>query len=293
MARLVRARRAHRPLADQGAFGRRARRHRGPAKTPGGARRAAGARLTVVAAVHFTTAWAVALQLARWRRRTPDAPPPAVMIDLRPRGCSASAAARGRAGPQMTEAQPVPTPDIADAGSDLDPDASNAGRANAGASPVASIRWRRPSLQQTAQEIKPDIPPPPASPSKESPGPAERGQRREATLAPPLPPSPKTEGPTMSRPPRRMRRNARSRSIRQAQAPPDHGYFQVRLPPARTQPRPLRQARALPLGFAGDLEERVDGSPEPLQTLSIRLPAQEPPRSPSPSPGRAKCCPLT
>jgi periplasmic protein TonB len=64
----------------------------------------------VVAVVHFTAAWAA----VNWRKveATPDAPPPAIMIDLAPLAVAAPAPPQEVApGPQMTEAQPVPTPD--------------------------------------------------------------------------------------------------------------------------------------------------------------------------------------
>lgn len=109
-----------------------------------------------MAAIHFTAAWAA----LNWRKAeaTPDAPPPAVMSDLAPLAVAPPAPPQEVApGPEMTEAQPIPMPDTptpVNETPDLTPP-----------TPVATSE-RRPDpapaeRQQTAQEIKPDFPPPP------------------------------------------------------------------------------------------------------------------------------------
>ena len=68
-----------------------------------------GMAAIVVAAVHFTAAWAA----LNWHEAetTPDAPPPAVMINLAPLAVAPPSPPQEVApGPQMTEAQPIPTP---------------------------------------------------------------------------------------------------------------------------------------------------------------------------------------
>ena len=146
----------------------------------------------VVAAVHFTAAWAA----LNWLKAeaTPDAPPPAVMIDLAPLAVAPPAPPQEVApGPQMTEAQPAPTPDTpapVDETPDLTPP-----------TPVATPEPPKPDPtpaepQQTAQELKPDNPPP--RQPQPQPQPQEikvpdlpKEDNAEATLAPPPPPRPK------------------------------------------------------------------------------------------------------
>jgi periplasmic protein TonB len=115
-----------------------------------------GTAAIVVVAVHFTAAWAA----LNWRKAeaTRDAPPQAIMIDLAPLAVAPPASPQEVApGPQMTEAQPVPTPDTptpVDETPDLAPP-----------TPVATPEPPKPDPtppdpQQTAQELKPDIPAP-------------------------------------------------------------------------------------------------------------------------------------
>jgi periplasmic protein TonB len=128
-----------------------------------------GMAAIVMAAVHFTAAWAA----INWRKAkpTPDAPPPAVLIDLAPLAVAPPAPPQEVApGPQMTEAQPISTP-------------------------VATPEPPRPDPapaepQQTAQELKPDIPPPP-QPQEITVRDLPKEDNAEATLAQPPPPSPK------------------------------------------------------------------------------------------------------
>ena len=100
-----------------------------------------GMAAIVVAAVHFTAAWAA----LNWRKAeaAPDAPPPAVIIDLAPLAVAPPSPPQEVApGPQMTEAQPVPAPDTPTPAEPPKPDPA----------PVEPA--------QTAEELKPDIPPP-------------------------------------------------------------------------------------------------------------------------------------
>jgi periplasmic protein TonB len=125
-----------------------------------------GMAAVVVAAVHFTAAWAA----LNWRKAkpTPDAPPPAVMIDLAPLAVAPPAPRQEVApGPQMTEAQPISTPV---------------------ATPKPDPALAEP--QQTAQELKPDIPPP-AQPQEITVPDLPKEDNAEATPAPPPPPSAK------------------------------------------------------------------------------------------------------
>jgi periplasmic protein TonB len=145
-----------------------------------------GTAAIVVAAVHFTAAWAA----LNWREAeaTPDAPPPAVMIDLAPLAVAPPSPPQEVApGPQTTETQPVPTPDTptpVDEAPDLTPP-----------TPVATPEPPRPDPapaepQQTAQELKPDVPQPPQPQEIKVPD-LPKEDNAEATLAPPPPPSPK------------------------------------------------------------------------------------------------------
>ena len=140
----------------------------------------------VVAAIHFTAAWGA----LNWRQveATPDAPPPAVMIDLAPLAVAPPAPPQEVApGPQMTEAQPVPTPDTPTP-VDETPDPTPP-------TPVATPEPPKPDPApaeplQTAQESKPDIPPPSLPQDIKVPD-QPKEDNAEATLAPPPPPSPK------------------------------------------------------------------------------------------------------
>ena len=145
-----------------------------------------GVAATVVAAVHFAAAWAA----INWREAeaTPDAPPPAIMIDLAPLAVAPPSPPQEAApGPQMTEAQPISTPDTltpVDETPDLTPP-----------TPVATPEPPEPDPaptepQQTAQELKPDVPPPP-QPQEVKVLDLPKEDNAEATLAPPPPPKPK------------------------------------------------------------------------------------------------------
>jgi protein TonB len=145
-----------------------------------------GMAAMIVAAVHFTAAWAALI----WRQveATPDAPPSAIMIDLAPLPVAPPAPPQEVApGPQMTEAQPVPTPDTRTA-TDETPDLTPP-------TPVATPEPPKPDPapaepQQTAQELKPDVPPPPQPQDIKVPD-LPKEDNAQATLAPPPPPSSK------------------------------------------------------------------------------------------------------
>jgi periplasmic protein TonB len=137
-----------------------------------------GMAAIVVAAVHFTAAWAA----LNWRKAeaAPDAPPPAVIIDLAPLAVAPPSPPQEVApGPQMTEAQPVPAPDTptpADETPDLTPP-----------TPIATPEPPKPDPApvepaQTAEELKPDIPPPQPQEIKVPDLP--KRDNAEATLAP-------------------------------------------------------------------------------------------------------------
>jgi periplasmic protein TonB len=136
----------------------------------------------VVAVVQFTAAWAA----LNWRKveATPDAPPAAIMIDLAPLAVAAPAPPQEVApGPQMTEAQPVPTPDTPTHG-DETPDLTPP-------TPVATPEPPKPDPapaepQQTAPELKPNVPPPPQPQDIKVPD-LPKEDNAEATLAPPPP----------------------------------------------------------------------------------------------------------
>jgi periplasmic protein TonB len=112
-----------------------------------------GTAAIVVLAVHFTAARAA----LNWRQAeaTPEAPPPAVMIDLAPLAVAPPATPQEVApGQQMTEAQPVPTPDTPTLVDETPP------------TPIATPEPPKPDPmqapaepQQIVQELKPDIPP--------------------------------------------------------------------------------------------------------------------------------------
>jgi periplasmic protein TonB len=177
-----------------------------------------GTAAIVVAAVHFTAAWAA----LNWRNAeaTPDVPPPAVMIDLTPLAVAPPAPPQEVAlGPEMTEAQPVPTPDTptpVDEAPDLTPPM-----------PVAMPEPLKPDSapaqpQQIAQELKPDVPPPPQPQEIKVPD-LPKEDNAEATLAPPAPPKPKAH----KEPPRKAHEAERKKPIdpdkpkhRQTTAPP-------------------------------------------------------------------------
>jgi periplasmic protein TonB len=145
-----------------------------------------GTTALVVAAIHFTGAWAA----LNWRQieATPDAPPPAVMIDLAPLAVAPPAPPQEVApGPQMTEAQPVPTPATStpvDEPPDLTPPTLVATPEPPKPGPAS------PEPQQTAQVLKPDTPLPPQPQDIKVPD-LPNEDNAEATLAPPPPPSPK------------------------------------------------------------------------------------------------------
>jgi periplasmic protein TonB len=139
------------------------------------------AAATIAAVVHFAVAWAV----LNWREAdiAPDAPPPAVMIDLAPLPAAPPAPPQDLPpGPQMTEAQPVPTPD--------------------GPTPVDETPDPTPPTPaQTAEELKPEIPPtlqpqPQAIKIPDLP----KKNDAEAMLAPPPPPPLKPEAHKERRP---------------------------------------------------------------------------------------------
>jgi protein TonB len=170
-----------------------------------------GTAAIVVAAVHFTAAWGA----LNWRKAeaTADAPSPAVMIDLAPLAVAPPAPPQEVApGPQTTEAQPVPTPDTPTPVDDT-PDPTPP-------TPVATPE--PPELQQTAQEIKPDIPPPPQPQDIKVPD-LPKEDNSEATLAPPPSPKPKAH----KEPPPKAREAERKKPIdpdkpkhRETTAPP-------------------------------------------------------------------------
>ena len=177
-----------------------------------------GTAAIVVVAVHFTAAWAA----LNWRKAeaTPDAPPQAIMIDLAPLAVAPPAPPQEVApGPQMTEAQPVPTPDTptpVDETPDLAPP-----------TPVATPEPPKPDPtppdpQQTAQELKPDIPAPPQPQDIRVPD-LPKEDNAQATLAPPPPPKPKAH----NEPPPKAHEAERKKPIdpdkpkhRQTTAPP-------------------------------------------------------------------------
>jgi periplasmic protein TonB len=177
-----------------------------------------GTAAIVVVAVHFTAAWAA----LNWRKAeaTRDAPPQAIMIDLAPLAVAPPASPQEVApGPQMTEAQPVPTPDTptpVDETPDLAPP-----------TPVATPEPPKPDPtppdpQQTAQELKPDIPAPPQPQDIKVPD-LPKEDNAQATLAPPPPPKPKAH----NEPPPKAHEAERKKPIdpdkpkhRQTTAPP-------------------------------------------------------------------------
>jgi periplasmic protein TonB len=141
-----------------------------------------GAAAVIAALVHFVAAWTA----LSWREAetTPDAPPLAIMIDLAPLAVAPPAPPQDVApGPQMTEAQPVPTPD-APAPVDDPPDPTLQ-------TPVATPAPPKPDpapteRQQTAEELKTDVPPPPQPQEIKVPD-LPKKDDAEATLAPPPP----------------------------------------------------------------------------------------------------------
>jgi protein TonB len=144
-----------------------------------------GTASIVVAAVHFAAAWAA----LNWREAeaAPDAPPPAVMIDLAPLAVAPPSPPQEVApGPQMTAAQPVPTPDTpapVDETPDLTPP-----------TPIATPEPQKPdpapdAPPQIAQELKPDIPPP-APPQEVLIPDLPKQDNADALLTPPPPPPP-------------------------------------------------------------------------------------------------------
>jgi len=141
------------------------------------------AAATIAAVVHFAVAWAV----LNWREAdiAPDAPPPAVMIDLAPLPAAPPAPPQDLPpGPQMTEAQPVPTPD--------------------GPTPVDETPDPTPPTPaQTAEELKPEIPPtlqPQPQPQAIKIPDLPKKNDAEAMLAPPPPPPLKPEAHKERRP---------------------------------------------------------------------------------------------
>jgi periplasmic protein TonB len=177
-----------------------------------------GTAAIVVVAVHFTAAWAA----LNWRKAeaTRDAPPQAIMIDLAPLAVALPASPQEVApGPQMTEAQPVPTPDTPTP-VDETPDLASP-------TPVATPEPPKPDPtppdpQQTAQELKPDIPAPPQPQDIRVPD-LPKEDNAQATLAPPPPPKPKAH----NEPPPKAHEAERKKPIdpdkpkhRQTTAPP-------------------------------------------------------------------------
>jgi protein TonB len=177
-----------------------------------------GTAAIVVVAVHFTAAWAA----LNWRKAeaTRDAPPQAIMIDLAPLAVAPPASPQEVApGPQMTEAQPVPTPDTPTP-VDETPDLASP-------TPVATPEPPKPDPtppdpQQTAQELKPDIPAPPQPQDIRVPD-LPKEDNAQATLAPPPPPKPKAH----NEPPPKAHEAERKKPIdpdkpkhRQTTAPP-------------------------------------------------------------------------
>jgi periplasmic protein TonB len=177
-----------------------------------------GTAALVVAAVHFAAACAA----LNWRQveATPDAPPPAVMIDLAPLAVAPPTPPQEVApGPQMTEAQPIPTPDTptpVNETPDLTPPTL-----------VATPEPPKPEPaepQQIAQELKPDVPPPPQPQDIKVPD-LPKEDNAEATLAPPPPPPPKPKA--HKEPPPKAREAERKKPIdpdkpkhRETTAPP-------------------------------------------------------------------------
>ncbi len=154
-----------------------------------------------------------------------------------PRRGSAIAAARGRARAQMTEAQPIPTPDMptpVDETPDLTPP-----------TPVATPE--PPKLDpvpveptQTAEELKPDIPPPQQPLEMKVPD-LPKVDDAEAKLASPPPPKPKAHREPPPKPHEADRKkpiDPTSRSSARPRRP------RARWPCARTLRPPLRPARA-------------------------------------------------
>jgi periplasmic protein TonB len=181
-----------------------------------------GAAAIVVAAAHFAAAWAA----LNWREAeaAPDAPPPAVMIDLAPLAVAPPAPPQDVApGPQVTEAQPLPTPDAptpVEEAPDVTPPP-----------PVATPEPPKPDPapaepQQTA-ELKPDVPPPPA-PEDIKVQDLPKMDDAEAVLEPPPPaPPPPPKPKPHNEPPPKAHEAERKKPIdpdkpkqRQTTAPP-------------------------------------------------------------------------
>jgi protein TonB len=179
-----------------------------------------GMAAILVAAIHFTGAWAA----LNWREveATPDAPPPAVMIDLAPLAVAPPAPPQEVApGPQMTEAQPATTPGTptpVEETPDLTPPTPVATPESPKADPAPA------EPQQSAQESKPDIPPPPQPQDVKVPD-LPKEDNAEATLSQPPPPSP--EPKAHKEPPPKAHEAERKKPInpdkprhRQTTAPP-------------------------------------------------------------------------
>ncbi len=136
-----------------------------------------GVAAIVAALVHLAGAWTA----LNWREAEaiPDAPPPAVMIDLAPLAVAPPSPPQDIApGPQVTEAQPIPTPDAptpVDETPDFTPPAA-----------VATPEPPKPDPTpvQTAEEFKPDITPPPQPQEMKVPT-LPKKDDAEATLATP------------------------------------------------------------------------------------------------------------
>jgi periplasmic protein TonB len=145
-----------------------------------------GVAAILAVTVHFAAAWAA----LNWREAeaTPDAPPPAVMIDLAPLAVAAPSPPQDVApGPQMTEAQPIPTPDAPTAVEQTpDPTPPSLDSLKPDPAPVEP--------PQIAEELKPDVPPPPQPPDINVPD-LPKQDNADATLvsapSPPPPPKPK------------------------------------------------------------------------------------------------------
>jgi periplasmic protein TonB len=180
-----------------------------------------GAAAVLVAAVHFAAAWAA----LNWREAeaTPDAPPPAVMIDLAPLAVAPPAPPEDVApGPQMTEAQPIPSPDPPTPLDTPDPTPPP---------PVVTPEPPKPDatpvVPMQSAELKLDVPPP-AQPEDIKVPDLPKLNDAEATLEPsPPPPPPEPKPKPHKEPPPKPHEAERKKPIdpdkpkqRQTTAPP-------------------------------------------------------------------------
>lgn len=145
------------------------------------------AAAAAVVAVHGAAVWLA----INWRtaEAAPNEPPPAVMIDLAPLPVAPPAPPEEVApGQQMTEAQPLPTPDaptpVEDAKPDPAPPVETQAVGDAKPDPTPPIP------PQTVQDVKPDSTLPPApEPDVKVPD-LPKKDDADAVLAPPPPPPP-------------------------------------------------------------------------------------------------------